>query len=180
MSKNDDRFLHEFRRKLIEKAGTDLNEARMVRFDKRTTSLAATDLGRVAAQYYIHHETILMWTKSLTRVMTDEDLLKVVSGSEEFQQLQVREDEMTELEDLMARSAPVRVGMGAENSQGKISFYPVMNLFPLKNSCVTDILLQAYISRARIETFSLVSDCSFVTQSAGRSVSLFFYCNLFL
>ena len=64
---------------------------------------------------------------------------------------QVREDEITELEEHLQNKCWMPVQGGVENSYGKVN-----------------ILLQTYISRGMVESFSLVSDHAYVAQNASR------------
>lgn len=84
--------------------------------------------------------------------MTEADLLGLASISVEFEQIQVRENEVPELK-MLQESAPCQVRGGTDTGAGKVN-----------------ILLQAYISRNYIEDFALVSDMGFVAQNAGRVV----------
>ena len=67
--------------------------------------------------------------------------------------VKVREEEIAELEDHLHGSCCHPVMGGAENSYGKVN-----------------ILLQVFISRARVDGFSLVSDMAYVAQNASRIV----------
>ncbi|KAH8021387.1 hypothetical protein HPB51_015567 [Rhipicephalus microplus] len=69
----------------------------------------------------------------------------------------VREDELEELDFLMDNSCKVFVKGGSENSYGKVN-----------------ILLQNYISRCPVETFSLVSDQAYIVQNATRILRALF------
>lgn len=64
--------------------------------------------------------------------------------------LQVREDELNELDFLLDEGCRVAVQGGSENSYGKVN-----------------ILLQNYVSRRPVETFSLVSDMAYIVQVGG-------------
>ena len=61
--------------------------------------------------------------------------------------VKVREEEISELSELMNESCAMIVRGGVENTYGKVN-----------------ILLQSYVSRAMIDTFSLVSDTAYVSQ----------------
>lgn len=63
---------------------------------------------------------------------------------------QVREDELPELEQHLGDSCVTDVKGGVENEYGKVN-----------------ILLQTYISKASLESFSLISDMSYVAQVCG-------------
>ena len=61
--------------------------------------------------------------------------------------LQIRDEEIDELERHLSESCQVLVAGGAENTYGKVN-----------------ILLQTYISRSPVENFSLISDQAYVAQ----------------
>jgi antiviral helicase SLH1 len=85
--------------------------------------------------------------------MSEADTLALLSMSTEFHQLQVRENEVPELQALMKDVIPCQVKGGTDTTPGKVN-----------------ILLQAYICRAHIEDFALVSDTAYVAQNAGRII----------
>lgn len=60
---------------------------------------------------------------------------------------QVREEEMEELEQMLSSFCELPAAGGVENGYGKVN-----------------ILLQTYISRGEVDSFSLISDLSFVAQ----------------
>ncbi len=76
--------------------------------------------------------------------------LAMLAVSSEFENMAVREDELPEL-DALARDCPHDARGGPENKHGKVN-----------------ILLQAYVSRARMESFSLTADMMYVSQNAPR------------
>ena len=61
--------------------------------------------------------------------------------------LQVRDEEMDELERLLHETCEMQVKGGVENTHGKVN-----------------ILLQSFVSRQYLDGFSLVSDQSYVAQ----------------
>ena len=61
--------------------------------------------------------------------------------------LQVREEELRELDNHLNETCVLPAAGGSENSYGKVN-----------------ILLQTYISRCNLESFSLVSDQAYVAQ----------------
>lgn len=74
-----------------------------------------------------------------------------MSQCSEFQQLKVRDEELEEMDKLNDACVLPVIGGGVENSFGKVN-----------------CLIQAYISRARVEGFSLISDQAYVSQNIGR------------
>lgn len=83
-----------------------------------------------------------------------------MSECSEFQQLKVREEEMEELT-LLADECVTPVTIGVEDPIGKVN-----------------CLIQTYISRMRVEGFSLVSDMAFVSQNIGRIARALFEISL--
>ncbi|TYZ66740.1 hypothetical protein PybrP1_004598 [[Pythium] brassicae (nom. inval.)] len=130
-------------------------------------AFAVTAVGRVASHFYIQHTSIETFNELLDsktpggsdkhdsdhehELPWDKALL-VLCSSNEFAQLKAREDEMSELEKLAKKCARIDVrGGGLESFQGK-----------------TSVLLQALISRARVASFTLISDTNYVAQNASR------------
>ncbi|KAG6868445.1 hypothetical protein C0993_002583 [Termitomyces sp. T159_Od127] len=148
----DDPQLGNKRHELITYAAQKLADVHMITFDRSTGTFTVTDLGRIAAKYYIRHSSVEIFNKKFFQKMTEADVLAMLSMSTEFDQIQVRESESTELELLMNR-IPCDVKDGANTSQGKVN-----------------ILLQGAISRESVEDFALVSDMAYVMQNGGRIV----------
>ncbi|KAI9000894.1 Sec63-domain-containing protein [Trametes punicea] len=148
----EDPYLGAKRNQLITSAALQLAEARMIAFDRQTGSLVCTDLGRIAAKYYIRHKSVEIFNEKFRPKMSEADVLAMLSMSTEFDQIQVRENEVKELDALM-ENAPCAVKGGTDTSQGKVN-----------------ILLQAYISQQRPEDFALVSDQAYAAQNGGRII----------
>ncbi|KAG8186270.1 hypothetical protein JTE90_004616 [Oedothorax gibbosus] len=157
----NDYLLLEHRRKLIDTAARNLNKAEMIRYDPQTGFLHITDKGRTASHYYISTETICRFNVKIddAEMLTDAQIFNIISRAQEFDQLKVRDDEMTELDHLLHQCYH-NVPLGCENTQGKVN-----------------ILLQTYLSGIYIEGFSLISDQAYVAQNATRIArSLFEVC----
>ncbi|CAK9317814.1 unnamed protein product [Citrullus colocynthis] len=88
--------------------------------------------------------------------MGDIELCRLFSMSEEFKYVTVRQDEKVELAKLLER-VPIPIKENLEEPSAKIN-----------------VLLQAYISRLKLEGLSLTSDMVFITQSAGRLMRALF------
>lgn len=54
----DDPQLGNKRNQLIVQAARQLSSAKMIRFDEISNSFIISDLGRIAAKYYLRHQTI--------------------------------------------------------------------------------------------------------------------------
>ncbi|KAF8774419.1 Activating signal cointegrator 1 complex like protein [Argiope bruennichi] len=147
----NDYMLYEHRKSLIHNAALKLNKAQMIRYDIQNGFLNITDMGRTASHFYISTETILRFNEKLRgSYMHDAQIFALISQAQEFDQLKVRDDEMVELDHLL-HECYLQVGLGCENTEGKVN-----------------ILLQAALSRLQIESFSLISDQAYVMQNATR------------
>ncbi|KMQ96180.1 activating signal cointegrator 1 complex subunit 3 [Lasius niger] len=146
----DDPNLEKKRKELVDDAANALDKAQMIRYDMRTGNLSATDLGRIASHYYLKYDTIEIFNELQKLIMTEAEILAMVTRAQEFNQLKVREDEMKELDVLMGQCEIVPQG-GVENVHGKVN-----------------ILLQTYLSKIRVSTASLISDQSYITQNTVR------------
>ena len=138
------------REDLIKIAARQLDKAHMVRFDENTGNLNATDLGRTASHFYIKYDTIEITNLRLKESMNDKQILAMISECSEFKQIKVRDEEMAELDQLQ-EACVLPVTSGVENSNGKVN-----------------LLIQMYVSRERVDGFSLVSDMSYVAQNVVR------------
>ncbi|KAF8138604.1 Sec63-domain-containing protein [Boletus edulis] len=110
------------------------------------------DVGRIAAKYYIRHQSIEVFGTQFRAQMTEADILGMLSKSTEFDQIQIRESEIKELGHLM-KIIPCEVQGGTDTSQGKVN-----------------ILLQSFISNLPVQDSALVSDTAYVAQNGNRIV----------
>ncbi|KAL2364240.1 hypothetical protein RJZ56_002810 [Blastomyces dermatitidis] len=139
------------RRDLIIKAARTLQKSQMIIFNERTEELRAKDVGRIASQYYVLQTSVEIFNVMMKPMASDADVLKMISMSGEFDNIQSRENEFKELERLRLEALKTEVEGTIDTAHAK-----------------TNILLQAYISRARIEDFALVSDSAYVAQNSAR------------
>ena len=146
----DDPQLVQRRRKLVIDAARILQRSQMIIFNEVTEELRAKDVGRIASQHYVLQTSIEVFNTMMRPRATEADVLKMISMSGEFDNIQSRETESKEL-DRLSDSIPCAVGGDKHSAQAK-----------------TNILLQSYIGRARIEDFALVSDSAYVAQNAAR------------
>ncbi|KAI3361536.1 hypothetical protein L3Q82_013685 [Scortum barcoo] len=149
-----DPSLELYRKELVVEAGRKLDKARMIRFEERTGYYASTDMGRTASHFYIRYNTIETFNENFNSQRTEADILGIVSKAEEFEQLKVRDEEMEELEQLLCNYCELPAAGGVENGYGKIN-----------------ILLQTYISRGEVDSFSLISDLSYVCTAVRLTTS---------
>ncbi|VDN23915.1 unnamed protein product [Gongylonema pulchrum] len=153
----DDPNLDEYLAKLVTGAATKLDLSQMIRFDSLNGYMSSTDLGRIASNFYVKYETVDVFMnglqgQKLEEFMTDDMILSLIASAKEFNQIKVREEETEELEQLAATSCPLRLKMGA------------LSTVPGKINC----LMQAYISRAFIRSYSLLSESMFIQQNSSR------------
>lgn len=80
---SDDPQLGNKRHELITYAAQGLADVRMITFDRSTGTFTATDLGRIAAKYYIRHSSIEIFNKKFFQKMTEADVLGMLSMSTE-------------------------------------------------------------------------------------------------
>lgn len=170
-----DPLLLERRKQLLMDAAEKLASCRMIKVLREKTRLdqpgegkvafAVTSMGRVASHFYIQHTSIETFNELLDGKtgnkggaqddgddMPWEKVLLVLCSSNEFEQMKSREDEMPELEKLAKKFGRFDVlGGGLESYQGK-----------------TNVLLQSLIGRARVSSFTLISDTNYVAQNASR------------
>ncbi|XP_011922281.1 PREDICTED: activating signal cointegrator 1 complex subunit 3 isoform X3 [Cercocebus atys] len=152
-----DPTLRKHREQLVIEVGRKLDKAQMIRFEERTGYFSSTDLGRTASHYYIKYNTIETFNELFDAHKTEGDIFAIVSKAEEFDQIKVREEEIEELDALLNNFCELSTPGGVENSYGKIN-----------------ILLQTYISRGEMDSFSLISDSAYVAQNAARIVRALF------
>ncbi|KAJ2616612.1 Pre-mRNA splicing [Coemansia sp. RSA 1365] len=135
---------------LAHAAAAALERSAMVRYDWSTGRLLATELGRVAAHYYISHRSMATYQQGLRADASDMDMLRVFAQSDEFRLIPVRAEERVELQRLLER-VPIPMREAPDSVAAKIG-----------------ALLQAHISRLGLAGLALASDMVYVTQSAGR------------
>ncbi|KAF8680937.1 Sec63 protein, partial [Rhizoctonia solani] len=186
----DDPQLGGRRMELVTSAAKKLHSCGMIKFDERTDSLTITDLGLIAAKYYIRYASIEVYNEMFKPKMSESDLLVMLSKSTEFSQIQTRENEYPELEALLKNEEIVvcqlpepkqedtsnrRVGVSTtgEKTYGKGKGGDATNRKPSPIDTVegkVNVLLQAFISKAQVQDFALVSDMAYVAQNGGRII----------
>ncbi|ULU08307.1 hypothetical protein L3Y34_019456 [Caenorhabditis briggsae] len=145
-----DPLLEQRRADLIHTACVLLDKAGLIKYDKRSGIIQATELGRIASHFYCTYESMQTYNKLLIETCSDIDLFRIFSMSSEFKLLSVRDEEKLELQKL-AEHAPIPIKENLDEASAK-----------------TNVLLQAYISQLKLEGFALQADMVFVAQSAGR------------
>jgi len=151
-----DPTLKQRRLDLAHTAACILEKSHLLRYDRRSGALQPAAMGKISSQYYINHSSMAVYSRHLRPNMTDIDLLRLFALSGEFSHITVREEEKLELAKL-ASKVPIPVKESPNEPSAKIN-----------------ILLQAYISRLKLEGFALVADMAFIQQSAARLLRALF------
>ncbi|XP_056637201.1 activating signal cointegrator 1 complex subunit 3-like isoform X1 [Diorhabda sublineata] len=134
----------------LDAAANILEKSQLIRFDKTLGELRPTNFGRIASFYYISYRTMEMFYEKFDRHISESALLQLISEASEFAQIQVRLDEIHELDRLR-----------------EYNMYDINLDFSSYVDKVI-ILIQANISRAPIRVSSLVSDTQFIMQTVTR------------
>ena len=146
----DDPRLVQRRRRLVIDAARTLQRSQMIIFNEVTEELRAKDIGRIASQFYILQTSIEIFNMMMRPQASEADVLRMISMSGEFDNIQSRDNESQELATLQTAN-PCDVDGDLTSAPAKVN-----------------ILLQSYISRAKIEDFALSSDTAYVAQNAAR------------
>ena len=149
---NFDHFLLD----LIHSASTILDKHGLIKYNKQLGVLTPTSLGQIASTYYIKPESISTYNELLKPFMGPVDLLKVFGLSQEFKLIPVREEEKQEVAKLMEKVP-----------------YPIKGAMD-EPSCKMNVLLQCYISKLKLEGFTLMADMVYISQSAARIMRALF------
>ncbi|ORX42129.1 Sec63-domain-containing protein [Piromyces finnis] len=138
---------------IVKLAAKRLHQLQMIIYANSTEQgyLTSKDLGRIASLFYINNETIEIINEKMKKVMTEADIIGMICHSKEFENVKLREEELTELEKLEKFACICDVEGGVNNYYGKVN-----------------ILLQTYISRENIKDFALISDSAYVAQHSAR------------
>jgi len=77
----------EHRRGVIIRAARGLAKVGMIQFDEMKSTFAITDIGRIAAKYYIRHASVEVFQKEFKPRMTEADVLALLSMSTEVRSM---------------------------------------------------------------------------------------------
>jgi activating signal cointegrator complex subunit 3 len=158
--KAEDPMLRKKCTELVMNAAKLLDATKMIRAHIATGNLNAVDNGRVAAHFYIQAESISTFNDMLRGDLSDSACFRVVCSAEEFQNMKLRPDEMDELQGLARSDCPFTLpGAGKDDKNVALVTGSVDKAF---------VLMQAYISKARIRNFTLISDTNYIASNAGR------------
>lgn len=151
-----DETLFQRRMDLAHTAAMILDKHNLIKYDRKSGVFQVTALGRVASHYYVSHESVHVFNDYLKPSMTEIEIFRLFSLSGEFKNIFVREEEKLELMRLVTR-VPIPVKEGIDEPSAKVN-----------------VLLQAYISRLKLDGFALVADMTYIQQSACRLMRALF------
>eukprot|EP01035_Chromulina_nebulosa_P017991 gene17991-23628_t len=155
-----DQTLIKRRSDLVHTAAAILDKNNLIKYDRKSGMFQVTAIGKVASYYYVTYRSMNVFNEYLKPSMTEIEIFRLFSMSEEFQGIHVREEEKIELSKLLSR-VPIPVKEGADEPSAKVN-----------------VLLQAYISRLKLEGFALAADMIFIQQSACRLMRALFEVSL--
>lgn len=148
-SASDPLFLH-YLECVVHTCCEELRAANMVHYDPLTRRVSPTPYGRIASYYYISSVSMSVFKEHLRPSMQEADIFRAFALSSEFSQIAVRADEQAQLRQLI-ENAPIAVRESRYTPLAKIN-----------------ILLQCFISRKSLEGLPLMSEISYVKDSAQR------------
>lgn len=129
----DDPYLSKRRADLAHTAAVTLEKHDLIKYDRRSGLLHSNSLGRISSYYYVNHESMKVYNDHLTHDMSEIEIFRIFSLSDEFKNMFVREDEKLELAKLISR-VPIPIKESIEETSAKVN-----------------VLLQSYISKLRLE-----------------------------
>ena len=88
----------------------------MIIFNERTEELRAKDVGRIASQYYVLQTSIEIFNTMMTPMASYGEVLKMISMSGEFDNIQCRDNELKELSRLREEALRENVDEKKDNA----------------------------------------------------------------
>ena len=149
----DDPTLRIRSRELIIEAAKTLEQNKMMRYHVESGNLGVVDIGRVAAHFYIQAESVSTFNEKLMHdpSPSDEALCHLICCASEFENVRIRQEELGELDGIISKACPLNVKQPVHEPADKAF-----------------VLMQAYISRHSIKSFTLISDTNYIASNAGR------------
>lgn len=165
-------FVNDHVRGLLERAAGLLASCGMISYDpKRSDLVRVREPGRVASQFYLHHETIELFVKAIEGndrdgINCEADVFMLLSKCKEWETIQLRESEMKQLTFWFADYC-----MLDRTSGDAIAFDEEKNIAQVWQKVL--ILVQTILSShcnptLKTEEFSLISDMNYVSSNVGR------------
>lgn len=95
---SEDPYLERRRADLAHSAAVLLHTGGLINYDRQSGSFQITDIGRVAALYYVTYKSMSTYNEHLRPSMSDIELFRLFCMSSEFKHMSVRAEEKLELE----------------------------------------------------------------------------------
>lgn len=134
----------------VHTAASELETVGLVQYHREKGTLHSTPEGRIASFFYLKPENVRLYKAGLDSDLNEIDLLKLFSGSVEFRNIGIREEEKVELSGLYT-TVPIPVKGPLDDPKSKVN-----------------ILLQCFISRVDLEGYALNCDLKFVSENSQR------------
>ncbi|KAL0232237.1 hypothetical protein PCE1_002579 [Barthelona sp. PCE] len=172
---------------LVRAACSELKLLQMINYDKFSGNLMSTELGRIAAHYYIPSRNMKLFNSQLSQDPSFADLIYLLASAHEFRSMRIRDDERDEflaikercpyiLNDVKGLKVKKSVFRKLLYSNEKDIDYGYEQPMPEDNADIDEsiekafYMIQAHISQHTPKTPSLVSDIKTVDDSIGRIV----------
>lgn len=137
-------------RNFIHSAFITLSKAGLIRYNISSAQISFTELGRIASYFYLSYESVNNFSRFIRPSISDIDVLKMFTLSEEFDNIIIRNAEKIELEQLQD-VVPIPIRDPVEEKAFKIN-----------------CLLQCFISGHKLTNFSIKCDMIYIYMSAER------------
>ncbi|VDM17646.1 unnamed protein product [Hydatigera taeniaeformis] len=146
--------------RLMDAGCVEVGEAEVDETDANIIPLYPTEMGRLASFYYISHKTICLFSQSLSTTTNIEDLIYILSMSEEFADIPVRHGE-DEVNATLAGEMPLRLRESPESGHAK-----------------AHLLLQAHLSRktAGLPVADYITDTASLLEQMPRLLAAMLDC----
>jgi pre-mRNA-splicing helicase BRR2 len=151
MSGTSHQHLSDFLSDLIENVTSDLESSQCISVEN-DVELRSLNLGMIANYYDIGYTTIDLFSSSLTQKTKSKGIIEIVSASPEFSKMYVRDDELHEVDDILA-TVSVQINETATEHVKKVQ-----------------ALLHAHLHRKKM-TSSLFEDLRFVLNTCLKYTS---------
>lgn len=135
-----------------------LNRMQLIRYNIQTEGVFPTDMGRIACNYYINCQTMSYFMSNLHAQQREALFLYHLAQASEFTQLEARKDELDELKHLCQDMKFVEIDKASYNE----AHTKVL------------VLLECYLRKIPVKTFSLISDMAYVAQNVARLLRAMF------
>lgn len=142
----------------VTKSVERLNRMQLIRYNIQTEGVFPTDMGRIACNYYINCQTMSYFMQNLHPNQRESMFLYHLAQASEFSQLEARKEELEEMKQLCSEMKYVEIDKACHNE----AHTKVL------------VLLECYLRKIPVKTFSLISDMAYVAQNVARLLRAMF------